>query len=97
FSRDWSSDVCSSDLLSTPTMSSPGPMKLYASGFNAWNQLVFDEKDIRDEPDDIRSFEVVLEGGDIELPISRLSYTLGAFGPIVQIGRASCRERVRIA
>lgn len=58
-------------------------MKLYASGFNAWNQLVFDEKDIRDEPDDIRSFEVVLEGGDIELPISRLSYTLGAFGPIV--------------
>ncbi|KFH40749.1 X-linked retinitis pigmentosa GTPase regulator-like protein [Hapsidospora chrysogenum ATCC 11550] len=57
-------------------MSSPGPMKLYASGFNAWNQLVFDEEDIRDEPDDIRSFDVVLEGGDIELPISRLSYTL---------------------
>jgi hypothetical protein len=56
-------------------------MKLYASGFNAWNQLVFDERKIRDEPDDIQSFDVVLEGDDIELPISRLSYTLGAFAP----------------
>ncbi|KAL6852659.1 hypothetical protein ACO1O0_007207 [Amphichorda felina] len=51
-------------------------MELYAAGFNAWNQLVFNEQAIRDEPRDLASFQVVFRGPNIDVPTSRLSYTL---------------------
>ena len=54
-------------------------MELYATGFNAWNQLRFDRgADSSEEPDDVSSFTCVLrddEGIDFVQPF--FSYTLG--------------------
>lgn len=52
-------------------------MKLYAAGFNPWGQLAFDEQGIQNEPKDIQSFQVILEGCNIDVVTCRLSYTLG--------------------
>ncbi|PHH82822.1 hypothetical protein CDD82_4694 [Ophiocordyceps australis] len=49
-------------------------MKLYAAGFNAWNQLCFDHEE--SEPNDVFAFTKILEAQHIEPPVSRLSYTL---------------------
>ena len=53
-------------------------MELYATGFNAWNQLQFNPVDPDSEPEDIVHFTCVLsdnEGFDGVHPFS--SYTLG--------------------
>lgn len=52
-------------------------MKLYGSGFNAWNQLRFSTEPGFGQPDDISQFEVILEGGHIEPPISTIAHTSG--------------------
>jgi len=56
-------------------------MELHAAGFNAWNQLHFEarpgEVTADSEPDDISSFTRVLAAGDIGIPVSGLSFTLG--------------------
>ncbi|KAK3387207.1 regulator of chromosome condensation 1/beta-lactamase-inhibitor protein II [Podospora didyma] len=64
--------------------------ELYATGFNAWNQLRFEEgADSSDEPDDISSFTCVLrddEGIDAVWPF--FSYTLesfAGFSDVVQV------------
>lgn len=56
-------------------------MDLYAAGFNAWNQLTFDENgsgaDLASDPSDISSFTRILSAETIESPVSHLSATLG--------------------
>ncbi|KAH6848306.1 regulator of chromosome condensation 1/beta-lactamase-inhibitor protein II [Chaetomium sp. MPI-CAGE-AT-0009] len=49
-------------------------MVLYATGFNAWNQLQFEPPGV-DEPDDISSFSCVLRGDDDDCIRSFFSYT----------------------
>lgn len=57
-------------------------MELYASGFNAWNQLVFEGPVSQDEPEDLRQFTRVLTGNTIiEPPRASLSHTTGGFNP----------------
>lgn len=52
-------------------------MKLYASGFNAWNQLAFYNDAGDEEPDDLARFHCILEGRLIESPYASLSCTVG--------------------
>ncbi|KAK3293476.1 regulator of chromosome condensation 1/beta-lactamase-inhibitor protein II [Chaetomium fimeti] len=49
-------------------------MVLYATGFNAWNQLQFETPGV-DEPDDISSFTCVLQGDDDDCIRPFFSYT----------------------
>jgi hypothetical protein len=51
-------------------------MELYASGFNAWNQLRFDRNSV-EEPYDLWQFEKVLGDEVIEIWRAGLSSTLG--------------------
>ena len=51
-------------------------MELWASGFNAWNQLSFD-RDLPAEPRDLSEFTCVLKGARIEVLRTSLSATLG--------------------
>ena len=68
-------------------------MELYASGFNAWNQLCFDStvSDGDTEPKDLSSFTCVLEDALIERPDARQSFTIGegAFTSVVPIPHLS--------
>ncbi|RSL47644.1 hypothetical protein CEP53_009856 [Fusarium sp. AF-6] len=50
-------------------------MELYATGFNAWNQLTFDPSTVKDEPDDIFSFTKILETQRLERVVSQMCYT----------------------
>lgn len=53
-------------------------MELYASGFNASNQLQFNlDENFATEPNDIVKFTKVLHGEELEKPIARLSQTAG--------------------
>jgi hypothetical protein len=52
-------------------------MELYAVGFNAWNQLIFEPSMIEDEPDDLFLFKKVLGAEEISRPRPRLCYTTG--------------------
>lgn len=63
-------------------------MELYATGFNAWRQLEFDNpSNPIEEPDDIAEFRSVLKDQSIiGRPCASLSYTLGKSGiPPTQI------------
>lgn len=55
----------------------PRQMELYASGFNAWNQLIFKSPASHDEPEDLHKFTCVLTGNAIEYPRAYLSHTTG--------------------
>ncbi|KAJ4228069.1 hypothetical protein NW759_004156 [Fusarium solani] len=50
-------------------------MELYATGFNAWNQLIFDPSAARDEPDDIFSFTKILGTQRLDRVVSQMCYT----------------------
>lgn len=52
-------------------------MELYATGFNAWNQLIFEPSMIKDEPDDLHVFTKVLGAQTVSRPLSHLYYTVG--------------------
>jgi hypothetical protein len=52
-------------------------MELWAAGFNAWNQLRFDGSALSDEPDDILTFQCVLEAEDVKILCATLCGTLG--------------------
>ena len=54
-------------------------MELYAAGFNAWNQLHFDDSLTRheEEPDDVSRFTCVLRDEVIHTPRALLSCTIG--------------------
>ncbi|PTB75216.1 RCC1/BLIP-II [Trichoderma longibrachiatum ATCC 18648] len=52
-------------------------MDLFATGFNAWNQLSFAQgNNLPEEPDDLYGFTKVLSATTIERPVSRLTYTI---------------------
>ncbi|VUC33432.1 unnamed protein product [Clonostachys rosea] len=51
-------------------------MKVYAAGFNAWNQLEFGKEPNASEPEDIYAFKEIIEGSVIETLVSRLTYTI---------------------
>lgn len=51
-------------------------MELYTCGFNAWNQLVFEEDGTEEEPDDLFHFQRILSGNDIQLLHATLSATV---------------------
>ncbi|KAK4242100.1 E3 ubiquitin-protein ligase HERC2 [Achaetomium macrosporum] len=50
-------------------------MVLYATGFNAWNQLQVEENSSVDDPDDISSFTCVSRNDAIETVLPFFSYT----------------------
>lgn len=52
-------------------------MVLYATGFNAWNQLQFDTPGGATEPDDIFCFTCVLRDDAIDCVRPFFSYTCG--------------------
>lgn len=54
-------------------------MELYATGFNAWNQLTFDPSTVKDEPDDIFSFTKILGTQRLDRVVSQMCYTAGIF------------------
>ncbi|EWG52519.1 hypothetical protein FVEG_11253 [Fusarium verticillioides 7600] len=58
------------------TPSSDQTMELYATGFNAWNQLTFDPSPADEEPDDVFTFTKVLTAKSIGRIASELSYTV---------------------
>ncbi|VZI13811.1 unnamed protein product [Fusarium fujikuroi] len=51
-------------------------MDLYATGFNAWNQLTFDTSPVDEEPDDVFAFTKVLAAEAVGRIASQLSYTV---------------------
>lgn len=51
--------------------------ELYATGFNAWNQLIFEPTMMEEEPDDLYSFTKVLSTETIGRPLAHLCYTVG--------------------
>jgi hypothetical protein len=55
------------------------PMDLFATGFNAWNQLSVAQKILPHEPHDLFAFTKVLSASAIERPVSRLTYTIGTY------------------
>ncbi|KAI9155406.1 E3 ISG15--protein ligase Herc6 [Paramyrothecium foliicola] len=63
-------------------------MELFATGFNAWNQLEFRQNAAsKDEPHDYFEFAKVLHGHVIERPLATLCYTLARVdGRIVRAG-----------
>lgn len=68
---------------------------LYAAGFNAWNQLNFDQdqSNAPDEtPKDLHTFTQVLEADTIERPIARLSFTIGKYP--LYIVQTSSRKQI---
>ncbi|KAF4121967.1 Alpha-tubulin suppressor [Geosmithia morbida] len=52
--------------------------KLFATGFNAWSQLSLGRRSSspEDEAEDIFTFRKVLEGGNLDVPTSKLTYTI---------------------
>src|SRR5207245_5505162 len=88
--RDWSSDVCSSDLSSSPGLTAWALLGLRAAGrpsAAAYDYLVAHEPDLRTATD--IELAVLAEGatGGVSEPLYEKLVALG------QIGRASCRER----
>ena len=59
-------------------------MELWASGFNAWNQLQFDGE-VPAQPRDLHEFMPVLGGEKIEVLRTSLSATLGKFLDFVSL------------
>src|SRR5690606_40152968 len=89
FSRDWSSDVCSSDLDSVQRQR-PWPQQILI-GLRLVGQMIFNAFRAREMSESLSqlAFHDALTGlGNRRLLRDRLDQEL------VQIGRASCRERV---
>ena len=62
--------------LYTQAATVPQTMELWASGFNAWGQLDFEDQSSIGSPDS-RSFKCVLRSQHFEIPRTCLSATLG--------------------
>src|SRR3546814_15602893 len=98
---DWSSDVCSSDLGPGHVRQDRGARPEHAIGIRGGAQMLGPEVAL--EADDVPALgRYELGRGRIEgverAPIDERSLRAGLVGrsarPVVEIGRASCRERV---
>src|SRR5690606_40025642 len=93
FSRDWSSDVCSSDLVrfrTTPgTGVHTGLRSLVLTGEQSNTTLVYGEEYV------LKTFRRLWPGLNPDLELT--SALAGAGSEFVEIGRASWRERCRRA
>ncbi|KAF5630541.1 e3 ubiquitin ligase HERC6 [Fusarium sp. NRRL 52700] len=69
--------------------SSDQAMELYATGFNAWNQLIFDPSLADEEPDDIFTFTKVLAARSFGRIASEMSYTVVQQDPTWAIAGSS--------
>src|SRR5690606_39454947 len=91
FSRDWSSDVCSSDLdLKTgivDTIAGTGERKLPKSGTAAKGQPIYGPRALFIDGD---TMWIALREGNT---IWRMNLNDGIIHHVAEIGRASCRER----
>src|SRR5207302_3612469 len=96
FSRDWSSDVCSSDLLQAQLAELMGGLELLSDrgrlgqhySFFGGEQLPLDEAmRVMDRLQSIEDLERAVRG----------VYRGEQLDDSTQIGRASCRERVEVA
>src|SRR5690606_39675398 len=96
FSRDWSSDVCSSDLIFVGTGAPRGrdlsdlPGRKEAAA-NIQIGIEFLANVAFEHTNKIGKKVIVLGGGNTAMDCCRTSRRLG------EIGRASCRERAEIA
>src|SRR5690606_39970566 len=88
FSRDWSSDVCSSDLGKNFNPWSVFRFSKYGSEYDPNYENSF----VRFLPDVLQTFNIPVDI-DIMKELERTGYT-GIVDSIIEIGRASCRERV---
>src|SRR3546814_18456624 len=94
---DWSSDVCSSDLMLTQRLAllaAPLQKVVYDELFDAYRDAVI-EKEIEDGSADV--FDWRAKTVDVSKawgPDRDLSLMSAFDSPVYQIGRASCRERV---
>jgi hypothetical protein len=59
------------------TAASDEATEIYATGFNAWNQLTFNPLPTDEEPDDLFSFAKVLGSQSIGRIVPGMSYTAG--------------------
>src|SRR5690606_40544654 len=89
FSRDWSSDVCSSDLLTALGFALPGSMP----GDPAPDFTLTDTYGTAHTLSDYRGQWVVLEWLNYDCPFVRKHYNGQNMQALQEIGRASCRER----
>src|SRR3546814_19748997 len=91
---DWSSDVCSSDLVGTPVFSAQVP------GFTQilhWDSESNSHELQLISPPDLLNDHLSFVGGIYYLRErfkTSAAYQFGTFGCNLEIGRASCRERV---
>jgi hypothetical protein len=60
-------------------------MELWATGFNAWNQLQFDGE-LQAQPRDLQKFSPMLKDNQIEILRTSLSATLGKFPDFISYG-----------
>src|SRR3712207_7543716 len=86
--RDWSSDVCSSDLESVPYMALPL--------WNAVQKFLLNElQEVGADPKSIDAARVMRLSGSLNQKSGKLAELLVYNGSYkYKIGRASCRERV---
>src|SRR5207302_5618363 len=94
FSRDWSSDVCSSDLLDPNTMSADGTVAI--SGLSISDDGRLAAYSIADAGSDWVKWHVREVGGE-DLPDVIEWSKFSSASWLKEIGRASCRERVKIS
>src|SRR5690625_7917723 len=83
--RDWSSDVCSSDLILACTA---GVMLFSGNQGMEWTGLYATWDDAGADPQGMFVDGVAGFAGNIGIPES----TAQVFGALIKIGRASCRE-----
>src|SRR5690606_39533231 len=86
FSRDWSSDVCSSDLSTYFTIAGQDQYITASIGVSVY-------------PDDGEDLDTLVKYADIAMYMSKDKggNTVQFFDESMKIGRASCRERVKIS
>src|SRR5690606_40547239 len=85
FSRDWSSDVCSSDLTETPAY-------LHAT-YDTYPFIVFQDLVYVDQEGNVKTW-IETEEFKKDAAFFREAYRKGLVNPdVLKIGRASCRER----
>src|SRR5439155_8624725 len=91
--RDWSSDVCSSDLVDLYSWQAPLPTRLEFFGDQIESLREFDI-DSQTSVRDLRFADILLGAADDQGATVRDYIARDHLKIAIEIGRASCRERV---